>query len=567
MAMQPKRRRVSAEANLATASAGNSKITYLTLPKGYTLWTGPDAADSFDIDFVPYVIESDTHPDRKTVMGVEHYVPGDVWYRHLYKVHSRVGPNFEDLVCPTTFANSCPICEYVQDLRKEYEANKVEIGQTKAKEQGLYIVKNPKKPKEFCLWPYSMFKFGDYFDNEIRSTSADNRFFYEGSENGRTVTARFFADSYGGRSFWKCNRIDFKKRPEFDEDVYFKTSICLDNLFDVKSYDQISKLFYQAGSSANQGQSTAPSGNRPASTSGTSGGKTTTPKTAKQTPPDSEPETDSTDRGEGILAFHDGDKVSFKDEGKQWTGTVIAIDEKTDNLSVKRSDGKERDKDFTLCTLLEAAEASKGSDEGQSAPEPEKPAKTTRKAPAKETAKAKTGPFEIGQTIQDPDGEQGEITEIDSDGDLTVKNKNGKAWMVLPETATLVETEDGGEAGNEDESGSNWNVGDRVSYTMKVTGKSKEFTGKIIKVDASTEDAKIKADTGESHNKDFSELTKVEADDTPAELEAGQTVTWKDGKAKKTGELIKLKDDDAWKVRDDAGESHWIEVGKLTLAE
>lgn len=568
MPMTVVRRRVSAESVLATASAGSSKITYLRLPKELTLWQ-PEGAKVYPINFVPYVIESENHPDRKTnAQGVEEYVSGDVWYRHPYKIHARVGPNREDVVCPTSWNNPCPICEFVQELFNEYEANRKAISNTRAKEQSLYLIQNPKDKDELSVFPYSMFKFGDFLDNEIRSTLAENRFFFECGSNGRRVDARLATATHEGRAFLKCERIDFFDRPEIDEEEHFAKGICLDHMFDVKSYEQLRKLFSQAGSSTTAASSTQQSVDPQASTSGTAGGSTSKPKKSKAPAAATDEPAASDERGTGIDQFREGDTVGFNDEKKRWKGVVLAIDHKNDNISIKRSDGKERDKDFTMVDLEN--EETEATEKAEVAPEKVKAKpKPKPKAPEPE----EDAEFKVGMWIKDQDKEIAEITGVDAAGDLEVKGVKGddRTWLVMKSEATRVEKEEEKTEAASEDSDEALKPGDRVSFTSKISGKAKEYTGVILKIDTSTDDAKIKGDEGGEHRKDISELTKIEDEPEPEpelELKAGMQVSFKDPKTKKTmkGELIKVKDDEpVWKVRKADGEAVWIDTDKLTV--
>lgn len=555
------RRRVSAEAQRATASARSSSISFINLPKGVTFWE-PQKAQEYLLNFLPYVIQIDNHPDRKETSQGPQYVPGDVWYRFPFKLHRRIGPSNADIVCPGTFQKKCPICEERTRLSVRYNDNIDQIKELNAKEWVAYILQNPEDSDAVCLFVWSAFKFADALDEEIQNTSEENIFFYEPGESGRTVKARFKTDSFDGRGFLKAAKIDFAPRPEMDEDEIFSKVPCLDTLFNVMEYEPLKKLFLQldptetpaAGSSSKTGKASPQ-----ASASGSAGGK---PSTSKKNTT-KEPEDDPDARGDGIEAFKNGDIVKFKNKGTYLTGKIIDIDVANEKLSIETPDKHEYDKDYSICELVEEAEP-----ETEEEQKPEKPSK-----PAPKTAKA--GKFKIGQYVKDPDGDIGSITAIDEDGSLQV-NADGKEWFVEPKNAELVDKPDdsdssAGDAG-EDGNDAEFAKGDRVSYTIKIKGKSTKHTGKIINIDKASGDAKIKSDDGETHTKDIGQLTKEEAEAEEAseehDFQAGQTVTWSKKGKEFSGEVIRVNaEEKTVKVKKDDDETEWIDAGLLTLSE
>src|SRR5512139_3037857 len=88
----------------------SKKTPHLIIPKGIKLFKLPEGVRSFSVDFLPYIVSNEKHPERDDKYGVA--IPGSPWYRLPYKVHTKVGVENESIVCPRPFGKKCPICEY-----------------------------------------------------------------------------------------------------------------------------------------------------------------------------------------------------------------------------------------------------------------------------------------------------------------------------------------------------------------------------------------------------------------------------------------------------------------------
>jgi hypothetical protein len=462
------RRRLSHDDVRNNARESGGGLKYFNLPKGVGLWT-PDKAGSYMLDFLPYEISIENHPDRRG----DKVVPGDLWWKFPYAHHERIGPAQDSVVCPASFGKPCPICEEQARLKKNYDANKDAIRAINAKKQCAYVIRNPDDADAYAVFAYSMFKFGEILDAELTAVGDDALGFYDTTEEGKTVKVRFVDDSFDGRKFLKANRIDFESRkpmgfddkrkdgtPFWNDDEIMEAVPCLDKIFIVNDYDALKKLFLQLPDPA-----TAPK--EPAAN--TSSAKTPAPKTpAPSKPPEKEPGT----------KFKKGDKVSFPDaKGKPQTGVVTEVED--DEVTIKTADGK----------LHEVDE-----DDVQPAP-------TEKEAPASADAAV----FKKGDRVIDDEKRIGTVLKYDAVKDeVAVKLDEDDEKVTIDADDLEFYNHDEKEA---DDSDDEWTpaVGDEVSWD------DGDEEGEIVKLHTTEPKAKVKNEAGDKTVwVALAELTKAE---------------------------------------------------------
>lgn len=552
-------RRVSKDdvRNIARESGGGKK--YFKLPEGVSIWE-PDKAQTFRIDFVPYVISTQTHPDRRG----DKIVPGDLWWRYPFAEHANIGPSNETVVCPASFGKACPICEERAKLAKNYNDNEEAIKAIKAKKCCAYVIKDPADPDKYAVFAYSTFKFGDILDKELDEGSDTIRAFYDVTDEGKTVKIRFSDEEFTGPGgtggkFLKATRIDFEDRPEMDEKEVLDAVPCLDDIFVVYEYEALKKLFLQISEGDSDGKSaTGSTGStsstgaktRSASASGpASGGKDKTGSNATA-------KASTTPTTPMAPKFKDDDLVTFKSK-KDGTlsGKVTDVDGK--KISIETPDGKEYDiqeEDVTLAGQA-ASNAKTGKGTKTTTPAPETSPEADPDAPK----------FKIGDTVKTDEDVVGTIKKIDKDN-ISIKTTDGASIVVDVDDIALYESEDAAET--EDEDSNEWKEGDEVQFkddTDIVVGVITKFVEKQLPTGETVVKVKVKDTDGTTHSVDAEDLlpagTETTDESTSQEAESfdvGDTVNWDDGdevgtitKLHSGGEKVKVKDDNGaeeWKL-------------------
>jgi len=228
--------------------SGTSSYGYLKLPSGIKLFQ-PEIDSTVIMDFMPYEVTSDKHPDRES--GVE---KGDFWYKLPYKVHRNIGANGDSFICPASFGDRCPICERRAKLRKtnpdrieDAKALEAEIEALRPTQRVLYCVrvyskKKSKKPV-FMLFEYSHNLFQKVFEDQLGKKKEFKTF--PDPEEGTAIEVTFGEGKFAGVKFAEATRFDWYERPEqYELDVLDEIPE-LDKLLKVLDYETLRAKFYE----------------------------------------------------------------------------------------------------------------------------------------------------------------------------------------------------------------------------------------------------------------------------------------------------------------------------------
>jgi len=224
------RYRDAVRANTRHQKESRKSFGYLNLPSGVRM-IQPKPNTRMQLDFMPYVVSDEHHPDRKDDWKVA--VPGEAWYRRPFKVHRNIGAEQESVVCLASVGRKCPICEYRTDKMKS-GADKNETDALKYSQRNLYCV-TPLGDKEHeetpHIWDVSQFLFQDLLNNEMEE---DERYYdFFDPEVGLTLKVRFD----------EVSRIDFIDRDYTYAEKELKKVPDLDKVLNIMSYKELDKLF------------------------------------------------------------------------------------------------------------------------------------------------------------------------------------------------------------------------------------------------------------------------------------------------------------------------------------
>jgi len=230
-----KRRRMGSGVRRA-ALAAKSGVIYLNLPKGVKLFKEEEDT-RYLLDVVPYVVKDpNTHPDSQ-------FIEDDIWYRYPYKLHKNIGPDRKDVVCPRSIGKTCKICNDRQKLYEDPEGDEEIAKLLKPKDRTLYVViprKNRKYPEKPHIFDISYYNFGKRLDKEL-DYEEEYETFAE-LEGGYTLKARFVKAQFGKFTFAQCDRIDFKPRDDFEDDIPDEMPVLEDCLI-ILSEEEIDSIY------------------------------------------------------------------------------------------------------------------------------------------------------------------------------------------------------------------------------------------------------------------------------------------------------------------------------------
>lgn len=527
------RKRVSAEDvrnNARNSGSSSNVVGLLALPEGVGFWE-PEKSGKYALDFLPYEVKIDNHPDK-----IE---KGCLWWKFPFAVHKNVGVNKEMVLCPRTKGQHCPICNQKDRLATDWDKNQLVIRAIKPQRWWAYKIKNLKDPEKIDVFAISEGKFHDYqgggLNKEIEEGDEKNLLFYELVKGwGRTVTVRFSEETYEKSTFFKASRFDFAPRPDMEDEAdEIIDALCLDDIFrNTLPYDKLEALFLDAPN----GQAAVTAG----------GG---TPATPKQEPrkrgEDAKDEDDEDDGGEAP-DFKPGDRVQADEGGEP--GTVTRV--KGNTVKWTTDGGK------AMTSEADDLHLFKG------------------KSPSLDGGNTKAPTWKLGDRVSfDKDGKPftGAIVEIDGE-DCTVENDEGDEedaalddLQAAPAEAPTKEKK-GGKGKETAPPAPDPSLGVSTIAAGDYVKDEDGVVGKVVKVkgtDVTYQDAK-----GTKFTEDRDDLEKVPAPvagkEAPAlataELKPGDKVEWDDGMEE--GEVVKVKDGKA-KVKGDDG-TVTLPVAQLT---
>lgn len=437
----------------------------------------PEKKVTLDMNFYPYIVSSDKHPDDVK--------PGELWFKYPFKVHHGIGPNNMSIVCPTTIGKPCPLCEEKVRLSKNYDENKVAIKVVKPQSYVAYNIEDPDDKDAVAVFAMSWGKFAKPLEKELKEND-EVLDFYDVTDQGKTLTVRFTDEEFTGddgkkSDFLQATRIDFVDREALDEQEILGKVVCLDEMFVVLEYNKIEEL-WKGDEDASDGDGKGAKGkvDKPEQSSGK-------PRKPAATAPKEEPEKSKTE-------FKVGDRVSFKDDGGQdGVGEIKEIDEADEEAVVEDDAGDEHDCDLGDLT----AEKPKG-----------KADKADKAKPAAD--KGDKHMFKIGDRVEDTDKVVGVVFKIDDD-DVHYKDDDGHKFIedaadlkpAADDDAPTAKHDKSGKADKAKSSKPKWThaIGDDVKWT----DDGEEKTGEIIKL-LGTDRAKVKDDGGTTHKLALSDL-------------------------------------------------------------
>jgi hypothetical protein len=250
-------------ANVQKQRSEQNNFGYLKLEKGMQMLQ-VEQEGVLELDVLPYIVSIPNHPDKDGEIAAQN----TMWYRMPFKVHKNIGSGNDAIICPTTFGQKCPICDYKKKRAAE-GADKDELKAYNPSKRSLYAViplaqgkkgkmKEINPDRDIYIWDVSDFLFQDMLNNEIDEN--DDFAVFPDLEEGLTLCIRFEEDSFAGKKFYKANRIDFDAREEgYDESILDEVPV-LEKLIAVKSYKEIEAIFLELDEDANETTETIDAG-------------------------------------------------------------------------------------------------------------------------------------------------------------------------------------------------------------------------------------------------------------------------------------------------------------------
>lgn len=547
--MAREQRRVQAEdvKNNLREGMGSGIASLLALPRDVRLWQ-PEKAGTYTLDFVTYIVTSPNHPDNKNGR-LELDPKYDIhWWKRPFQVHRKIGANGEMLISPLTIGKPDPIWEERQLLAQNYKQNEAAVKATTPQRWMAFPIIDPDDSDKIAIFAMSYGKFWEAkagLEYELGTSTDDSKVGFYNFVDGKTLKVRFADQTYEGRKYLECNRIDFVDREDMDEKEILAKVPALDDMFVILPYDKLKALYLQTDLDAS---GSTEADETPRKTTSTKKSTTVAEK------PAAEPEKPAK------AGFKNGDKVIFRnDDGLVIAGKIVDIDGKI--ISIKGPDGKEHDVDVKSVQL-----ASDVKEEPKADPKPAKTKKAVEPEPEPESedddglGEGAAGEFEIGQKVsfKNKKGKvvKGTITEVDGD-DITITDAEGGEYIKGPDDLTAEEVDPDV-------------INPLIEFKVGDRAKDEDGTeGTIVKVNKDS--VTLKTSDG-NIIVPFSEVMvlndAVEHEDPNGpELKVGDVVLWDDGSEEGTVMKIDLANPKKprAKVKDDTDTLLWKTFDELTL--
>lgn len=191
------------------------------------------------IDIIPYEAgEHDPSPDTNE---------GDPTYLLDIFVHGGVGVNEDQVICPArTYKLPCPICEHQKELRAEDDYDDDLVKSLNPVRRVVYNIvcydTDKDEDKGVQIWSVAHWHFEKFLTSLARNSRTGELETFADLDEGKSI-----AFEREGTGFKNTSYIGhkFEDRPEPIPEEFEKQAFCLDELIELKSYDEIYKLYWQ----------------------------------------------------------------------------------------------------------------------------------------------------------------------------------------------------------------------------------------------------------------------------------------------------------------------------------
>lgn len=214
------------------STGGGTKFIF---PEGKEITFFKPEKGTMSIDILPYVVSVDNHPVVSK---------GDMWYERTIQVHNAIGAEEKAYICLKTIGKRCPICDARAAMMKDANADEEIIKALKPKDRQVFnIIDTADKDGKVQLWEVSYHLFGKLLETEVREGDDDYADFAE-LEGGKTLKVRFKEKTMGKHKFLEADRIDFKDRDDYDEDI-LDDVFDLDAILNIHPYEKLEAIFLE----------------------------------------------------------------------------------------------------------------------------------------------------------------------------------------------------------------------------------------------------------------------------------------------------------------------------------
>lgn len=245
-------RRTQQQTDTRDSSGGIGRQSFMDYSStGLKFFKMGDVGTYHDINILPWRITTKNHPE--VVAGRAKV--GDYDYVLDLMVHTRIGPNNGDYICPKkNFGKPCPICDYADELWKDPKT-KEEARKLFARRKCVYCVQEMKESDNGFTakseTPEIFEVSHPVFSAELQSrATACLRGrgvvqFASPNDDGRVVSFNVIEGQMGnGKTFKKAGNFEFNERSEEISDEVLEKCPSLDALMVLKTESQLKAALF-----------------------------------------------------------------------------------------------------------------------------------------------------------------------------------------------------------------------------------------------------------------------------------------------------------------------------------
>lgn len=191
------------------------------------------------IDVIPFIAETDNSPRCKK---------GEVDYLLDVYVHRAVGPGRDNFLClQKNYKQRCPICEHIDELRKEGEDEEL-IKELRPKRRVVYNVIDLKSEgQKIQLFETSHFKFEKEIQEEAETDEDGELVVFFDPEDGMSVSFKGVESTFNKKDFIEIKKVSLVDREDQYKESIIDKAYALDTLLIIPSYEEVAAAFFGTG--------------------------------------------------------------------------------------------------------------------------------------------------------------------------------------------------------------------------------------------------------------------------------------------------------------------------------
>lgn len=245
MANKKQKREERRERFNAKAAAGNRQIG------NYSVFDLPGGVETLKLE-IGKVKKISVVPFVAGPKNLTKSARGKLHFDAQYYVHKNVGPNKTNIVCPRQMESGrCAICDAVQEMRENPDADENTIKDLKAKlRTAMIVIDHDDDEPKLRLFDTAYFKsFGQNLDEYLKTIDPDDEeegyiAYFADPDEGAIIKLRVTEGSYSGRKFPEINTFSFMPRTKPLPSDLVEGAPCLDECLRVPNYAETEIALY-----------------------------------------------------------------------------------------------------------------------------------------------------------------------------------------------------------------------------------------------------------------------------------------------------------------------------------